>query len=138
MKSLITIFITFALYFASFVQANDEFSDAVQVGDLIQVNVPGESTLNTGFQVDKRGRITLPEVGVVFVAGYNKEQLNKVVLESLASAYKDLSNASVYVKEQQIIISVQGYVKEPGEYTLTLGSSVQMALYAAGGLRSGA
>ncbi|MFA0014852.1 SLBB domain-containing protein [Vibrio lentus] len=138
MKSLITLFITFALCFASFVQANDEFSDAVQVGDLIQVNVPGESTLNTGFQVDKRGRITLPEVGAVFVAGYNNEQLNKVVLESLASAYKDLSNASVYVKEQQIIISVQGYVKEPGEYTLALGSSVQMALYAAGGLRSGA
>ncbi len=44
----------------------------------------------------------------------------------------------MYVKEQQIIISVQGYVKEPGEYTLALGSSVQMALYAAGGLRSGA
>ncbi|PMN19362.1 sugar ABC transporter substrate-binding protein [Vibrio lentus] len=138
MKSLITLFISFALCFASFVQANDEFSDAVQVGDLIQVNVPGESTLNTGFQVDKRGRITLPEVGAVFVAGYNNEQLNKVVLESLATAYKDLSNASVYVKEQQIIISVQGYVKEPGEYTLALGSSVQMALYAAGGLRSGA
>ncbi|MCC4817067.1 sugar ABC transporter substrate-binding protein [Vibrio lentus] len=138
MKSLITLFIAFALCFASFVQANDEFSDAVQVGDLIQVNVPGESTLNTGFQVDKRGRITLPEVGAVFVAGYNNEQLNKVVLESLATAYKDLSNASVYVKEQQIIISVQGYVKEPGEYTLALGSSVQMALYAAGGLRSGA
>ncbi|PMM24850.1 SLBB domain-containing protein [Vibrio lentus] len=138
MKSLITLFITFALCFASFVQANDEFSDAVQVGDLIQVNVPGESTLNIGFQVDKRGRITLPEVGAVFVAGYNNEQLNKVVLESLATAYKDLSNASVYVKEQQIIISVQGYVKEPGEYTLALGSSVQMALYAAGGLRSGA
>ncbi|MEZ9649836.1 SLBB domain-containing protein [Vibrio lentus] len=138
MKSLVTLFITFALCFASFVQANDEFSDAVQVGDLIQVNVPGESTLNTGFQVDKRGRITLPEVGAVFVAGYNNEQLNKVVLESLATAYKDLSNASVYVKEQQIIISVQGYVKEPGEYTLALGSSVQMALYAAGGLRSGA
>ncbi|OMO20786.1 SLBB domain-containing protein [Vibrio lentus] len=138
MKSLITLFITFALCFASFVQANDEFSDAVQVGDLIQVNVPSESTLNTGFQVDKRGRITLPEVGAVFVAGYNNEQLNKVVLESLATAYKDLSNASVYVKEQQIIVSVQGYVKEPGEYTLALGSSVQMALYAAGGLRSGA
>ncbi|MDD1825521.1 SLBB domain-containing protein [Photobacterium sp. ZSDE20] len=122
----------------SFVQANDEFSDAVQVGDLIQVNVPGESSLNTGFQVDKRGRITLPEVGTVFVAGYDTEQLNKVVLEALATAYKDLSNASVYVKEQQIIIYVQGYVEQPGEYTLALGSSIQMALYAAGGLRPGA
>ncbi|CAK2699148.1 SLBB domain-containing protein [Vibrio crassostreae] len=138
MKTLITLFITVSLFFASFVQANDEFSDAVQVGDLIQVNVPGESSLNTGFQVDKRGRITLPEVGTVFVAGYDTEQLNKVVLEALSTAYKDLSNASVYVKEQQIIIYVQGYVEQPGEYTLALGSSIQMALYAAGGLRPGA
>ncbi|CAK2391604.1 polysaccharide biosynthesis/export protein [Vibrio crassostreae] len=138
MKTLITLFITFSLFFASFVQANDEFSDAVQVGDLIQVNVPGESSLNTGFQVDKRGRITLPEVGTVFVAGYDTEQLKKVVLEALSTAYKDLSNASVYVKEQQIIIYVQGYVEQPGEYTLALGSSIQMALYAAGGLRPGA
>ncbi|OCH53043.1 SLBB domain-containing protein [Vibrio sp. ZF57] len=138
MKSLIAFIITLSLCFANVVNANDEFSDAVQVGDLIQVNVPGESTLNTGFQVDKRGRITLPEVGAVFVAGYDSEQLNKVVLESLATAYKDLSNASVYVKEQQIIIYVQGYVEQPGEYTLSLGSSIQMALYAAGGLRPGA
>ncbi len=138
MKSLIAFFITLSLCFANIVNASDEFSEAVQVGDLIQVNVPGESTLNTGFQVDKRGRITLPEVGAVFVAGYDSEQLNKVVLESLATAYKDLSNASVYVKEQQIIIYVQGYVQQPGEYTLALGSSIQMALYAAGGLRSGA
>ncbi|OEE87040.1 SLBB domain-containing protein [Vibrio crassostreae] len=138
MKSLIAFIITLSLSFANVVNANDEFSDAVQVGDLIQVSVPGESTLNTGFQVDKRGRITLPEVGAVFVAGYDSEQLNKVVLESLATAYKDLSNASVYVKEQQIIIYVQGYVEQPGEYTLSLGSSIQMALYAAGGLRPGA
>ncbi|MEZ8821433.1 SLBB domain-containing protein [Vibrio sp. 10N.222.54.A1] len=138
MKLLIAFIITLSLCFANVVNANDEFSDAVQVGDLIQVNVPGESTLNTGFQVDKRGRITLPEVGAVFVAGYDSEQLNKVVLESLANAYKDLSNASVYVKEQQIIIYVQGYVEQPGEYTLALGSSIQMALYAAGGLRPGA
>ncbi|MEZ8773788.1 SLBB domain-containing protein [Vibrio sp. 10N.247.310.17] len=138
MKLLIAFIITLSLCLSNLVNANEEFSDAVQVGDLIQVNVPGESTLNKGFQVDKRGRITLPEVGAVFVAGYNSEQLNKVVLESLATAYKDLSNASVYVKEQQIIIYVQGYVEQPGEYTLALGSSIQMALYAAGGLRPGA
>jgi len=138
MKSIITLFMMFALSFSAFLHANDKFSDAVQVGDLIQVNVPGETTLNKGFQVDKRGRIRLPEVGAILVAGYDKQQLNKVVLEALATAYKDLSNASVYVKEQQIIIDVQGYVQQPGEYTLALGSSVQIALYAAGGPRPGA
>ncbi|MEZ8366626.1 SLBB domain-containing protein [Vibrio cyclitrophicus] len=138
MKIIMALIFSISLCFSTLTTAEDEFTGAVQVGDLIQVNVPGESTLNTGFQVDKRGRITLPEVGTVFVAGYDNDQLNKVVLEALATAYKDLSNASVYVKEQQIIISVQGYVEQPGEYTLSLGSSIQMALYAAGGLRPGA
>lgn len=139
MKTIMLLLMTVSLsLFTSASKSADEFKGAVQVGDLIQVNVPGESTLNIGFQVDKRGRITLPEVGTVFVAGYNGKQLEKVVLEALSTAYKDLSNATVYVKEQQIIISVQGYVEQPGEYTLPLGSSVQMALYAAGGLRSGA
>lgn len=138
MKILLTFIITISLCFAATINAEDKFSGAVQVGDLIQVNLPGEVTLNTGFQVDKRGRITLPEVGTIFVAGYDNDQLNQVVLEALASAYKDLTNASVYVKEQQIIIAVQGYVEKPGEYTLSLGSSIQMALHAAGGLRPGA
>ena len=138
MKTLITALLCFFAFIFTSVHAEDEFSDAVQVGDLIQVNVPGEESLNRGFQVDKRGRITLPEVGAVFVAGYDNKQLEKVVIEALSTTYRDLSTATVFIKEQQILISVQGYVEQPGEYTLSLGSSVQMALYAAGGLRPGA
>ncbi|UTT84823.1 SLBB domain-containing protein [Vibrio pelagius] len=138
MKTLIIALMCFLALAIVPAYAEDEFSDAVQVGDLIQVNVPGEETLNRGFQVDKRGRITLPEVGAVFVAGYDSEQLQKVVIDALSTTYRDLSTATVFIKEQQILISVQGYVEQPGEYTLSLGSSVQMALYAAGGLRAGA
>mgnify|MGYP000589671898 CR=1 FL=1 len=138
MKTLIIALMCFLALVIVPAYAEDEFSDAVQVGDLIQVNVPGEETLNRGFQVDKRGRITLPEVGAVFVAGYDSEQLQKVVIDALSTTYRDLSTATVFIKEQQILISVQGYVEQPGEYTLSLGSSVQMALYAAGGLRAGA
>ncbi|MEZ9057883.1 SLBB domain-containing protein [Vibrio pelagius] len=138
MKTLIIALMCFLALAIVPAYAEDEFSDAVQVGDLIQVNVPGEETLNRGFQVDKRGRITLHEVGAVFVAGYDSEQLQKVVIDALSTTYRDLSTATVFIKEQQILISVQGYVEQPGEYTLSLGSSVQMALYAAGGLRAGA
>ncbi|MEF1228689.1 polysaccharide biosynthesis/export family protein, partial [Vibrio fortis] len=91
MKTLIIALICFLTLAVSPVYAEDEFSDAVQVGDLIQVNVPGEESLNRGFQVDKRGRITLPEVGAVFVAGYDNEQLQKVVIDALSTTYRDLS-----------------------------------------------
>ena len=138
MRALIITLVCCLTFWVTTAHSEEEFSDAVQVGDLIQVNVPGEESLNKGFQVDKRGRITLPEVGAVFVAGYDNEQLQKVVIDALSTTYRDLSTASVFIKEQQILISVQGYVEQPGEYTLSLGSSVQMALYAAGGLRAGA
>jgi hypothetical protein len=39
------------------VHAEPKRSSTVQIGDLIQVNLPGEASLNQGFQVDKRGRI---------------------------------------------------------------------------------
>jgi len=113
-------------------------AETVQIGDLIQVNLPGESTLNRGFQVDKRGRITLPEIGPIMVAGYNDAQLEKTVLAALSQMFRDLSSAKVYVTKRQMLISIQGYVESPGEYTLAEGASIQMALHAAGGLRAGA
>ncbi|MDA0147603.1 SLBB domain-containing protein [Vibrio sp. LaRot3] len=113
-------------------------TERVQVGDLIQINLPGESSLNRGFQVDKRGRIDLPEVGTLYVAGYTEPQLSEAVINALNKAFRDLSTASVYIAEQQILVSVQGYVKSPGEYTLAKNADVQTAIHAAGGLRSGA
>lgn len=113
-------------------------AERVQVGDLIQITLPGESSLNRGFQVDKRGRIDLPEVGTLYVAGYTEPQLSEAVINALNKAFRDLSTASVYIAEQQILVSVQGYVKSPGEYTLAKNADVQTAIHAAGGLRSGA
>ncbi len=69
--------------------------DVVKVGDLVQINLPGEASLNKGFQVDKRGRISLPEIGPVFVAGYNEKQLQDVIIENLKSVYRDVNNARV-------------------------------------------
>ena len=129
---MVAMLLAFTLTLA---QASEE---RVQIGDLIQVNLPGESSLNKGFQVDKRGRITLPEVGALYVAGYSEDQLEIAVKEALEKVYRDLSSANIYIAEQQILVSVQGYVNSPGEYTLTKSADIQMAIHAAGGLRAGA
>ncbi|USD67801.1 SLBB domain-containing protein [Vibrio sp. SCSIO 43136] len=118
--------------------SNAVLANTVQIGDMVQVNLPGEESLNRGFQVDKQGRITLPEIGPIMVAGYDEAQLNQVVLAALNTVFRDLGNATVYVTERQILISVQGYVEAPGEYTLPSDANIQAALYAAGGVRSGA
>ncbi|ASP39664.1 sugar ABC transporter substrate-binding protein [Bacterioplanes sanyensis] len=110
----------------------------IQVGDQIRVTLPGESSLNAPLQVDRQGRINIPEVGSVSVAGLSEEALADTVTTAMSSVYRDLSHLKVYVSQQQMLINIQGYVKEPGEYTLPASASVQVALHAAGGLRSGA
>ncbi|YCO05182.1 SLBB domain-containing protein [Vibrio sp. VNB-15] len=135
LKSIAALFLLCLITISASWAAND---DVVKVGDLVQINLPGEASLNKGFQVDRRGRISLPEIGPVFVAGYNEQQLQGVIIDNLKTVFRDVSNARVFIKQQQLLISVQGYVVKPGEYTLPAGSNIQMFLYEAGGLRAGA
>ncbi|MDW1543037.1 polysaccharide biosynthesis/export family protein, partial [Vibrio sp. YT-17] len=88
-----SIFKTFFALFAMCVLAwvtplHAADNDTVKVGDLVQINLPGEASLNQGFQVDRRGRFNLPEIGAVFVAGYNEQQLQDVIIETLKTVYR--------------------------------------------------
>ncbi|EOD78795.1 Periplasmic protein SypC involved in polysaccharide export [Grimontia indica] len=110
----------------------------VQVGDQIAIMLPGEVTLNKEFQVDRQGRLTLPEVGMIEANGMTEAELDVAVKETLGAVFRDLSSLQVFISKRQLLVTIQGYVEEPGEFTLNQNASVQMALYAAGGLRAGA
>ncbi|ENB2048778.1 SLBB domain-containing protein [Vibrio fluvialis] len=110
----------------------------VAIGDMIQVNLPGETQLNQAFLVDRRGAIKLPEIGSIFVAGYSEEQLTNEVKLRLGEVYRDLTNVEVFIAKKQLIINVLGYVENPGEKVLDQATTIQEAFSAAGGIRSGA
>ncbi|OUS11951.1 sugar ABC transporter substrate-binding protein [Gammaproteobacteria bacterium 53_120_T64] len=110
----------------------------VQVGDLIKIDLPGESSLEEAFLVNRQGRILLPEVGLVAVADSLESELKNLLSSQLGEVFLDLSLLQVYIAQRQLLISVYGYVKQPGEFTLPANGTVQMALHAAGGLRTGA
>ncbi len=110
----------------------------VQVGDLIQVSLPGEKSLTDPFEVDLQGRILLPEIGAIGVVEMTETEMTRKVTTQLARVFRDLTALKVYVAKRQLRISVQGYVRQPGEFILPATGSVQMALHAAGGLRNGA
>ncbi|KEY90819.1 polysaccharide export protein [Candidatus Photodesmus katoptron] len=125
------------MLFLNLVHASSQ-EKIVKIGDLIQVDLPGEITFNRSFQVDKRGRIYLPEVGSIYVAGYNETQLKDNVIKILQTTFRDISNVKIFIAKQQILIFIQGYVKTPGEYVFPDNTNIQMAIYKAGGLRPGA
>jgi len=109
-----------------------------QIGDMIQVSLPGEASLSQPFGIDRQGRITLPEVGSISVVGMTEAEMGSALNIRMATVFRDLSQLDVYVAKRQLLISVQGYVQQPGEFTLPANASIQMALHAAGGLRNGA
>jgi len=124
-----------SLLFISIANADDY---VVQVGDVIRISLPGEDSIDKNFDVDRLGRIHLPEVGTVLVSGLNEKTLETKVREKLASVFQDLLNLHVYVYRRQMMINVLGYVEKPGEVVLSADSSVQTVIREAGGLKAGA
>ena len=110
----------------------------LNVGDVLQVLLPGEEAFANTFQIDREGRIDLPEAGPTELAGLTLREAREKVRESLARHYRDLSRFSLVLRERKLLMAVFGYVKTPGPVELPAGANVQQALAAAGGLAPGA
>jgi len=131
-----TKYLLLLIIFAGSIQAATNYQ--IQLGDKIHITLPGESSLNKEFTVDSGGEINLPEVGKITVAGYQEIELQKVLQQSLSPLFRDMTDFRVFIAEKRLLISVMGYVKHPGKVFLPAEANIQMALQAAGGLRSGA
>ena len=110
----------------------------LRVGDVLFVALPGEAALNKEFPVDRAGKIRLPEIGEVIVAGLELSQAQTLVHDQLARAYRDLERLNVTLKERKLLVTVLGYVKKPGQVELPGDATVQVAITQAGGLAQGA
>ena len=135
MKRYVLLLLCIILQSAAVADANDY---TLQNGDLLQISLPGEAALQKPFQIDRQGRIILPEVGAIQVSGLTVTELTAKVSEKLKVVYIDIDNLNIYLLKKQLIISVRGYVIQPGEFILQSDASIQLAIYAAGGLRAGA
>ena len=110
----------------------------LRVGDVLTIGLPGEAALNKEFTIDRKGYVTLPEAGLVAVAGRTMEEATGVIREALSRAYRDLDKLSVALKERRLPVTVLGYVRTPGNVELPGDGNVQMALVGAGGISQGA
>jgi len=110
----------------------------IQLGDKIHIALPGEPSLNKDFNVNIDGAINLPEVGEITVLHFNEAELTSVLSQALSPVFRDLTGFSVFIAQKRLIVHVMGYVEKPGKVILPANANVQMALQAAGGLRSGA
>ncbi len=130
---ILALFFSFALY----AQPVDD-NIKLRPGDLIFINLPGESAFENPFQITRTGNVRLPEVGEVNLLNLTLPQASDKIRQRLKSVYKDLSGFSVSIKERLLLINVMGYVRKPGNYQLPEDANVQLAVESAGGLVPGA
>lgn len=105
----------------------------IGVGDVISVSVWEQEKLSTRIKVRTDGRISMPIINDVDVAGKSPTDVARDV-EARLKGYVLHPKVNVVVEESKPLnVSVVGEVVRPGLYALDPGSGVAQALASAGG-----
>ncbi|PKN32939.1 MAG: hypothetical protein CVU61_15680 [Deltaproteobacteria bacterium HGW-Deltaproteobacteria-19] len=101
-------------------------------GDEVKILLWGRINAAHNLAVDRDGKITLPQIGPIFVAGMTFEEMSKKVItqaQQIVGASVDISMGSL----KTIPIFVLGDVRRPGAYTIGSFATITDALLIAGG-----
>jgi protein involved in polysaccharide export with SLBB domain len=102
-------------------------------GDEIDIKVWGSVEFNVRQQVDRDGRITLPQLGSFGIAGTRVENLDEILKRNIGRIYKGFFVSGTLSKIKSIQIYVVGHAKKPGAHTLSGMSTLVSGIFDAGG-----
>ena len=102
-------------------------------GDELMVEYWGNSSQRMQLSVDREGRVVLPEVGAVVVAGRTLSEAQQSIQRLLTRQLRGITVDVSMGKLRTIRVYVVGDVKNPGAYDVSALSSCLSALIAAGG-----
>ena len=138
MQRMLRLVLALVMLWTAMLPALAQGDVRLNVGDVVQLTLPSEDSFTNPFKVDRDGNLDLPEVGPVSVAGLTLGQAKDRVRTALAVSFRDLDRFNLAVKEHRLLLSVAGFVKQPGQIEIPAGSSAQIAINVAGGLAAGA
>jgi len=104
-------------------------------GDVLAISVWKETELSKSIPVRSDGKISMPLVGEIQVAGLTPLELERVLSEKLRNF---VTTPEVTVVVEQINskkFNIMGQVGKPGSYSLVAATTVMDAIAAAGGFR---
>jgi protein involved in polysaccharide export with SLBB domain len=107
-------------------------------GDRLLIALPGEAEFAEPFAIDISGRVLLPEIGEVELAGLSPPEAEARLRTALAAAFVGAPQLELRLVERRVLVRVLGYVERPGVVDIARGETVQVAVEAAGGVRLGA
>jgi len=105
----------------------------VSTGDEIVVTLWGSVDADVRAVVDRSGRITIPRVGPVMVAGARYADLADVIRRRVAQVFRNFDLSVSLGQLRGVRVFVTGFVDKPGAYSVSSLSTVTHALVRAGG-----
>jgi protein involved in polysaccharide export with SLBB domain len=105
----------------------------IKPGDELLVTLWGSVDADVRMRVDRSGRITIPRVGPVLVAGVRYADVNDTISQRVAQVFRNFQVATSLGQLRAQRVYVTGFVARPGALTLSSLSTVTQALLQAGG-----
>lgn len=106
---------------------------AIQPGDELSILVWGSVDADLRLQVDRSGRIYVPRVGPIMVAGVRYADLVGVVTRRMATTFKNFEISVSLGQLRGIRVYITGFVQKPGPQIVSSLSTVSQAVLRAGG-----
>lgn len=105
----------------------------VGLGDEIQLTIWGSVDADLRLTVDRAGRIVIPRVGPVVVAGVRHADLNDLLTKRVSQVFRGFQLSATLGRLRSIRYYVTGFVERPGAYTVSSLATVMTGLVQAGG-----
>ncbi|WP_213979037.1 SLBB domain-containing protein [Sphingomonas sp. dw_22] len=107
-------------------------------GDQLQLGLSGSvQAANLRLTIDSEGRIFVPRVGGIAVAGVRYGDLHDVLARQISRQYRSFDLQVTIARLRGITVYVTGFANGPGSYSVSSLSTLVNAVLAAGGPASG-
>lgn len=109
----------------------------LNVGDVITISLAGSTEGSVDKQIDSDGKIFLPKVGSITLAGVRYADLRDRISAAIGTQYRGY-DVTVSIRQLRgVRVYVTGFANNPGAYTVGSLSTMVNAVLAAGGPSSG-
>ena len=102
-------------------------------GDEVQIRGWGQVDIDWSSEVDRNGRISLPQIGAVSVAGVKFKDLQSHLKAAIGKVFRNFELTVSLGQLRSIPVFVVGQAKRPGSLTVNSMSTLINALFASGG-----
>jgi protein involved in polysaccharide export with SLBB domain len=105
----------------------------VKPGDEVLLTVWGSVDADLRLLVDRSGRVSIPRVGPVMIAGVRYADLPAVISQRVAQVFRNFQLSVSLGQLRGLRVYVTGFVTKPGSYNLSSLATAGEALFKAGG-----